>query len=896
MINNSYLLGLYGVDTTTTTAATSTSSTTKRTQPTAPWTATENVPTASEMVRSALAGRRIVNETAVDVDLAGASADYRKLFATYQALETLSALADRAGTRGISTSESALLNKRFAAGVAELSTYLSQTDFDGFRMVSGVAQNTVKTSAAIEKAPSTFVTAPLHEGALTETVAAFEGDVRFSIGVSISGGTQKTIDIDLADMGATPRTFDNVTAFMNAELEAAGVETRIGREQIPGEAKTVKVGDKTVTLPAGSDKWALKVWGAAGETVSFSAADTSDAVYVTQKTGVGSEILKFQVDGGAAPDATQGLGESFWVEGRTGQTKLPEGVAAVRDSAVAADGSVWVLADLTEGEGSQPIKGQRDVALLKYDTAGNLVQTKLLGAASTANGFSLAIADDGRIAVAGSVTGALEPGKSGDDATVADSFVTLFDASGKEIWTQRRGAKAADEATEVTFGADGTVYVAGRSRSLMPGAEGVLGGWDGYLQAFGEQRLTPISPLTGKSLGLTQFGSAGDDSVQAMTVSGSDLYTAGVENGRFVVRQFALDASGVPTLSSTRDLGAAQGSIAGIAVEDGRVIVTGQTDNTALDVAGATNAHAGGTDVFVAVLEPDLQASADEVLTYYGGAGTDTAADVQVKDGKVWITGVADRAGNAAKTDPTQAYLARLDPLTGTVECSQTWRAQGDQAVTGSLVVASGGASVLDRLGLPQGEIMQTDSKLLTVATALRAGDQFSVVPGNSSRAVTVTIAANETMATLARKITSASNRQLVATVVTDKKVTPPVERIEIKAAEGKQGATLQAGAAGKDALAALGLSPGFVSVAGSKSEKVYGLNLTNSLNLSGADAIKAATDALSVALTTVRSAYKSLAPSTATATNTLTGKGSSTAYQQTQLANFQAALTRLTA
>ena len=136
---------------------------------------------------------------------------------------------------------------------------------------------------------------------------------------------------------------------------------------------------------------------------------------------------------------------------------------------MAPDGSIWVVADLTQGAANQPIKGARDVALLKYDSAGNLMQTKLLGAASTANGFSIAVDADGRVAVAGSVTGALEPGKSGDAANTADSFVTVFDNDGKELWTQRRGARAADEATEVSFGADGMVYVAGRSKSAMPG-------------------------------------------------------------------------------------------------------------------------------------------------------------------------------------------------------------------------------------------------------------------------------------------------------------------------------------------------------------------------------------------------------------------------------------------
>ena len=57
------------------------------------------------------------------------------------------------------------------------------------------------------------------------------------------------------------------------------------------------------------------------------------------------------------------------------------------------------------------------------------------------------MADDGRVAVAGSVTGALEPGATVTSAVLSDSFVTVFDAEGEEMWTQRRGAKAADEAT-----------------------------------------------------------------------------------------------------------------------------------------------------------------------------------------------------------------------------------------------------------------------------------------------------------------------------------------------------------------------------------------------------------------------------------------------------------------
>ncbi|WP_312689360.1 transcriptional regulator [Brevundimonas nasdae] len=892
MINNSYLLGLYGATNPYSSGGPALPK--PKTQPTAPWASSAATTKPSDMVRAALAGRRLINESAVSLDMAGASADYRKLFALYQGLNSLSALADRAGAKGLTNLEADQLSRRFSEGLAELSTYMSTAAFSDVRLVQGISQTTVKTGAAIEKDPTTYVTQPIHDGALSDPVKAFEGDVRFAIGVK-SGSSTKTIAIDLSEMGDTPRTMENVVDYINTQLSDAGVQTRMARELIPAQPKVIKAGDKSITLPAGPDQWALKVRGGTGETVSFQAVDTSDAVYVTQGVGTNktAQLLKFQVDGGAAPAAQPGVNGSFWVDGRVGQTNLPAGVDAIRASAVGPDGSLWVVADLTSGGTNQPIKGARDVALMKFDSAGNLLQTSLLGAASTANGYSIAVADDGRVAVAGSVIGALEPGKSGDSAKTADSFVTVFDSTGKEIWTQRRGAKAADEATQVSFGPDGVVYVAGRSQSAMPGTT-AIGGWDSYLQTFKEQKTSVIGPVTGVSLSTLQFGTAGDDSVQAMTTSGSNIYTAGVESGRIVVRQFTLDAAGVPTLAATRDLGRANGQISGIAVENGKVVLAGQTDNPALDIGTVTNAHAGGTDVFVATLSLDLQASGDDRLTYFGSDGNDTAADVVVKDGKIWITG-AHRDAGAGKTDPTRAYLARLDLETGAVEYNQTWRGDNDQATPSTISIVSGGASVLDRLGLPQGEVMQSESKLLTVATSARAGDQFTITPAGGGRAVTVTIDDKDTLDSLAKKITNASNRQLKVTVITDSKVNPPVQRLQIVAADNKDGAVISAGAAGKDALAALGLTPGFVGKTGDKSAKTYGLNLSNTLNLNDPASIKAAIDSLASAMTIVRSAYRSLGPQTST-NNTMTGKGSSTAYQQAQQASYQAALNRLLA
>ncbi|WP_332660389.1 transcriptional regulator [Brevundimonas sp.] len=915
MINNSYLLGLYGgsaFDTTSTATASALQQAAKK-QPTPPWSSTAVVPKQDELVRAALAGRKLINEGAARLDMKSAPADYRKLFALYQGLDTLNALTNRAATKGVSTLELTQLNRRFTAGLAEVGAWLSASEFDAVRMVQGTAKSVSKTTAATPRDSAVSITGPIHEGAISTPVAAFQGDVRFNITIKVPVGVTDSlttaVPIDLAGMGAQPRTLDNVLEFINARLETAGFATRIGRDQIKAEPKTMQVNGKPVTLPAGPDQWSLAIRGSSTETVGFTAAETSDAVYVVQSAGTagGNQLLKFQSDGGAATaPAAGGVGETQWVDGRLSQNALPDGVQNVRASAVGPDGSLWMVADVTAGPDSQPIKGVQDVALMRYDTAGRLVATRTLGSASTASGYAIAIDANGNVAVAGSVTGALntsktDAGKTGEVAGVADSFVTVFNKDGEEQWTQRRGARAADEATSVSFGADGTVYIAGRARSAIAGAAAV-GGWDGYVQAFKAGEPYPTAGITVKTTATAQFGTVGEDSVDAMTIDGSNLYTAGVEEGRAVVRRFTLDAAGVPTLASTRDLGVISGDIAGVAVSGGKVILTGTSRDSGLSAGTTTTAHSGGKDVFIATLAGDLTAGAGDRLTWHGGAGDDTAADVKVHDGKVWITGIEDRDPAAKATDPTRAYLARIDPLSGAVEYQRSWAGDGDQARPMTLAVASNGASVLDRLGLPKGEIDQSDSKRLIDATSVRVGDRFYISPPDGGRAVSVTIEAKDTLATLARKIEIASAGKLKASVVSEggsvtgktgevTTTTGGFQRLSITARDGKAGGVLTAGETGRDALAGLGLSPGYVgSSVGDDVIKTFGLALPSNLTLADPASVKTAGEKLQAAMKAVRDAYRALDP----ATKASAANGPVPAYLTAQLANYQAALARL--
>ena len=849
--------------------------------PSAPWTAPKTEPSA--LVRTALAGGRFIDLRAPVLDARGAAEDYRRLFALHQGLTMLDALATRADEKSVSSAELTRLEKSFQSGLNEINGFLSDDAFESIRVARTAAGSSAKTTVGAAKPDYTYVTPAVHDGMLGEPVDAFQGDVRFSLTVSRLTGDTK-VDFDLSEMGSTERTMGQVIAFMNQKLQTAGVETQFGLKVLPGEPKTLKIGDRTMTLPSTSDSYALQVKAISTETISFDAEDRSDAVFIAQMGGKSGalSLAKFQSDtgeiGDGAPAAAPGEG-SLSVEGRALLADISNGLAEVKATQTGPDGSIYVLGEATATVDGQTLKGQRDVVLQKYDSAGQLVYTRTLGAASEATASGLAVGSDGRVAVVGSVTGALDLGAAGADARLSDSFVTVFDASGGELWTQRRGARSEDEATSVAFGADGSVYVGGRARSGMPGAAS-LGGWDGYLQTFSS---------SGLSLGAQQFGSAGDDAASRIAIEGSTLVVAGLENGRAVIRRYDITNPQAPVLSATRDLGALQGAITGVAIDGGRVLVTGSSANPSLAEGAATNGHSGGKDAFVARLDLSLTAGGSDRVTFVGGAGDDSAVSATVSGGKVWLTGQTDIVASAS-SQTAKGRLLRLDADTGTVEWDRSFMGEDGVVRPMTVSVAEGGSSVLDRLGLPTGEIAFKSSQRLVDMTSARAGDQFHLDLGGG-RLRSVTIEAGDTYETLAKKIVSASMNRL------DVKILPTdgVSGLRITLRPSREPIEIVAGSLGRDALDALGLSQTLVHQSdGLRDDRaIYALRMAGDLTLTSKSGIKAAKDSIQGAVLQVMAAYRKLTqlddPQAAAMANVVYSE-----YQSKQIANYQAALLKL--
>lgn len=927
---------------------TSPSGTTKA--PTAPWDAKSNADGSADLAKKALLGAKFIRESNISLDLPGASQDYKKLFTLYQALNTLQGIVERAQEKNVSATSMRTLERVFAKGMNEIQGYLDKTTLEHVGLVQGQLTERLKSTTGVPRANPTYVGKPVHQGTATDSVKAFEGDVKFTIRIDPPKAgiyEPKIIEVNLADMEAgVTRSMGNVTAFINEKLGAKGVSTRFAVERTPAVPKKAMVNGKEVIIDKGKDSFALKVNGSTTEILSFSAEKMSDSVYVVQTSGdtdndnknkpetlndLSRQILKFQADisDTQASVTRSGVGDSYWVEGRSAQSSLEDSIKAVHQTVSGPDGSVYVLANVDGEIDGQGIKGAQDVALIKYDSAGNVVYTRTLGAVDTASGYAMAISDDGRVAITGSVKGQLTTETTysfttdsgavysqnsynyskGYDKSITDSFVTVFDASGVEEWTQRRGSIGQDEGLSVAFGEDGSVYVGGRAQGVMtgatdgtdaPAAVGSQGGWDAYVMSYGAD---------GTYQATTQFGTTGTDAVSAMTVEGSNLYVASNENGQAVLHHYDL-SSGQPVLTDSRNLGhLGGGSISSISVHDNKVYLGGSADITStggqpalMSGAAVSSAHKGGFDAFALSVSTDFAQTAHDTVAYYGSDKSERDAKVTFSEGQAWIAfQTTGEVAGTTKLGEKDAVLARMDVATGQVGWQTRYTGKDGEVNPNAIAVSKNSTSVLDQLGLPGGTLLYKDSTTVTSGTSARAGDEFFIRDPKTGVKKKITIDGKDTLESLATKITRATGHKMSVKVTRSGgesvlTITPKYKNAEIEIVRG---------ADGRDALDSLGLSEGLVTnkaspatKLGKNDIKLFGLTLDSGLSIGNIDTLADTKDLIAAAMRNVRSAYRHVRYGDQSEDGANTpGKtgGQVPAYLTSQLSNYQAALSRLT-
>lgn len=956
----SYYEGKEGLTSTASTGATTV------TPPTAPWQSANGTPTVSDAVQNAIGGQTIVDPSAAKLDApAGVSAqDYKNLFALYQGLNTLYDLANTAASVGTSSADPSLaylkpaqLQSAFASGLSQVQNFLSNSPFSSFNLTAGAVKTSSESTVGIPNGNySTFTTGVIATGDEAQPLAAFQGEVKFTISVASTAkptvvkepdGTTKTITsppktiaIDLSNMGSRPRTIDNVVNYINGQLSAAKVSTRFAAANLGSSATTVTLPNGTTSTTKGATNWGLTINGSSSEQVSLSAPSTAAAVYVSMGTGgaktfttstnpsvdangqtttpAGEQLMKLQTgaDATGAPQPTiTHAGDSTGLpNGAVFGKALPDGVSSVEASATGSDGSVYLLANATDAVNSAPVQGGQGVALLKYDASGKLLYSKIVPGLQTASGAAIAVNSDGSVAVAGTNTTAASTAASGITTQGSTSaFVQVYDSTGAPSWSQSTPALAGSSAASgVTFGANGSVYLSGQATGSV-GNQIPQGSTDEFIQGFDK---------TGAATFTKQFGTQGTNLSAgiAYDASTNTLYAAGLENSKAVVRSFAVTTTTTGKITKTtaapagmRTLGAAD-NVAGIAVSGGQVVVGGTVQAATIGAGTVTQGYKGVSDGFIASISTSLTASSADSVAYLGMSGaTQVATGLTVGGGQAYLTGtIANDPSSLAAANATEGFVSGVDTATGAVSYSTRFAGANGQASPSAITVATTGSSVLDRLGLPQGTINAPTSNLIVANTSIQAGQSFYVrtSPGGAQNQITVT--ATDTLATLTNKLNLALGGAGSASVLdlgakSQLQITPNAGGFIELDSQPSSNTNPGASASKIDVLAALGLSSGVIRTVNQVNGltdvnqlREYGLDLPGNLDLSTTSAAQHAANALQAAMSAVQSAYQDLAnPPTmaseaaAAAQNT---SGSVPTYLTNEISNLQAGLDRLTA
>lgn len=107
--------------------------------------------------------------------------------------------------------------------------------------------------------------------------------------------------------------------------------------------------------------------------------------------------------------------------------------------------------------------GSRDVILVKCDTDGNKLWTRVLGTSGEDFGYAVALSANSNVLVTGFVGGSLDnPPRLGD----GNAFLAAYSASGKPLWSRQFGNAKQDLARRVATDSQNHIYVTGSTGNL----------------------------------------------------------------------------------------------------------------------------------------------------------------------------------------------------------------------------------------------------------------------------------------------------------------------------------------------------------------------------------------------------------------------------------------------
>jgi hypothetical protein len=372
---------------------------------------------------------------------------------------------------------------------------------------------------------------------------------------------------------------------------------------------------------AASIQWLQQVGTAGGDDAQGVATDLSGGVFIAggASGSLGGGVNAGGVDAYLRKYDSNGVAQ--WTR-MLGSSAADNAINVTTDSL----GNAYIVGQSLGNLGGQISHGGNDGFVAKYNSAGALQWTKLIGSGSYDVATDVAVDGGGSVYVTGYTDG--DYGGIPNAGSI-DAFLAKFDASGSVQWVRRLNSSnnKLDWNAALTIDPQGDIVVAGGTEGNLAGASG---GADAFVRKYdpaGNVRWT------------MQFGtSAGEEAFDVCSDSMGQLFVTGYTGGNLggqthagLGDAFLTKVSAAGSLEWTRLVGSALGEVGrSVVAGDGdQIFLTGLTKGSLGDTP-----NAGEEDAFLVEFDDSGNHVTAQLL---GGAGRDIGRALAVSEANTLI-------------------------------------------------------------------------------------------------------------------------------------------------------------------------------------------------------------------------------------------------------------------
>lgn len=328
------------------------------------------------------------------------------------------------------------------------------------------------------------------------------------------------------------------------------------------------------------------------------AVDNNNNIYITGDTTSDS------FDGQVTTGPVDGFLTKFDAAGNRIWTRLIGSISGAYTVATDTNNNIYVAGKTHSNLDGETNTGSNDAFLIKFNTNGTRLWTRLLGTTGSESAYSVVTDNSGNIYITGGTDGVLGTDPSPGDAVINyDSFVAKYNTSGTLQWITQQGTSCSEWSKDIAVDASSNIYLVGKIYQCAFPDNTANGRYDAFLSRLDS---------SGNTQWIRQFGTEWEDSANGVTTdSAGNAYVTGYLDSSY----FTDDSEGNIVFLAKYD---ASGTQAWLAQDNfnyswgnqGLSVATDSTDNIFLTgtTHGSTDQHSnsdyGEDEVFILTYDP----------------------------------------------------------------------------------------------------------------------------------------------------------------------------------------------------------------------------------------------------------------------------------------------------